>query len=245
MKALILSILLATACSNESNLTKDAMGLRLEKVEMPISHLNEIEWPVGKKKEAVVSQSFVFTVDMPKVDADDLAHLTELKGINSWILRVILVRGSERQDLGSLFTRFKPKTQVRGQGGGAPSSVAIKIFYAAAYASERFRFFHCPAFSHTNRITDMKIQGKSSPFDLVVGQSSPYPEKAQLVELAPSSFNGGNSLAGEYYIEIAPYDYEKKVIHAAFKRLPMYVEVLSEKKEFVESCAGEHPEIQK
>lgn len=242
MKALILSILLLASCSKNSHLTKDAMGLRLQNVEMPISHLNEIEWQVGLKKEATVSQSFVFTVDMPKVDEDDLKHLSDLKGINSWIIRLIVQRGSEKQDLGSLYTRFTPKTKVRGQGGGAPASVTLKVFYAAAFASERFRFFNCPAFSHTSRISQMKISGQNSAFDLTVGQSFPYPEKTQLVELAPSAFNGGNNVVGEYFVEIAPYDYEKKVIHAAFKRIPMYVEVVSETKESVESCAGVHME---
>lgn len=243
MKAFILSVLLACSCTKYAPLTKDAMGLRLKDVEMDITHLNEIEWVVGKQKEAVVSQSFVFVVDMPNVDEDDLEHLNKLKGIDSWILRLIVQRGSERQDLGSLYARFKAKKSVRGQSGGAPTSVTMKVFYAAAYPSERFRFFHCPAFDHTKRIKAMRVAGENKPFDLVIEQVSPYPEKSHLVELTPSSFNGGNSLTGEYFVEIAPYDSEKKVIHAGFKRLPRYVEVTLEEKESVKSCLGVHEEI--
>lgn len=243
MKALFLIVLLACSCSKDVTLTKDAMGLRLTDVQMDFHHLNEIEWLIGKRKEATVTQSIVWVVNMPQVDKDDLEHLHKLKGIDSWILRLIVQRGSERQDLGSLYTRFKPKKVARGQGGGAPTSVTIKVFYAAAYPSERFRFFHCPAFSHTYRIKNMKIQGEEKTFELPIEQVSSYPEKSHLVELAPSSFNGGNSLVGEYFVEIAPYDSEKKVIHAAFKRLPMYVEVISEEKEHVPSCIGVHEEI--
>ena len=242
MKAFILTVLLACSCTKKSPLSKDAMGLRLSDVHMELSHLNEIDWSVGKKKEAKVSQSFVFVVDMPKVDEDDLAHLNKLKGIDSWILRVIAQRGSERQDLGSLYTLFKAKKMTRGQGGGAPTSVTIKVYYAAAYPSERFRFFHCPAFDHDKRIQKMKISGEPKNFELVVEQASPYPEKSHLVELSPSSFNGGNSLIGEYFVEIAPYDSAKKIIHSTFKRIPMYVEVISEEKISVPSCAGVHEE---
>lgn len=243
MKALILSSLLLFSCTKMSPLTKDAMGLRVSDVEMPITHLDEIEWLIGKNKEGKVSQSFTFMVDMPKISEEDLEYLRDLKGIDSWIIRLIVQRGSSVQDLGSLYARFKPRTMVRGQGGGAPTSVSLKVYYAAAFASERFRFFKCPAFSHSLRIDKMKIQGSNEKIELAFGQSTQYPEKSQLVELAPSAFNGGNSLTGNYYIEIAPFDSVKKEIHSAFKRIPMYVEVISEKNEVVKSCLGVHPEI--
>ena len=242
MKALFLIVLLACSCSKKSLLSKDSMGLRLANVQMNVSHLNEIEWLIGKNKEATVTQSFVFLVDMPKVNEDDLAFLSKHKNIDSWILRLIVQRRSEKQDLGSLYTRFRSKTTARGQGGGAPSSVTIKVYYAAAFPSERFRFFQCPAFSHSKRITQMKISGSEEPFEIPIDHVSSYPEKSHPVELSPSSFNGGNSLEGEYYLEIAPYDSEKKVIHAPFKRIPTYVEVLSEQSVQVKSCAGIHEE---
>lgn len=243
MKALILSLLLISSCSKKSTLTKDAMGLRLTDVSMDITHLDSLDWLVGKKKEAVVSQSISFVVHMPKVTEEDLEHLTELKGIDSWVLRLIVQRGSERQDLGSLFARFKPKNILRGQIGGAPTNVSLKIVYAAAFASERFRNFSCPAFSHSKKIEEMKIQGTAEPFEISIGQVTPYKEKSHLVELTPSSFNAGHSLVGEYFLEIAPYDSEKKVIHGSFQRLNRYVQVISEKNEAVQSCFGEHPEI--
>ena len=245
MKALLLSVLLFCSCTKQSPLTKDAMGMRISDVQMPITGLNEIEWAVGKKKEVNVTQSITFVVDLPKVSEDDLEHLSTLKGIDAWIIRLIVNRGSERQDLGSLYARFKPKSVMRGQSTSSPTSVALKIYFAAAYASERFRFFNCPAFDHSQKIKNMNIKGENSSFELAIGQISPYPEKSHLIELTPSAFNGGNSLVGEYFIEIAPYDSVNKVIHAPFKRIPNYVEVSSETKELVKSCSGEHPEIKK
>jgi len=244
MKALFLTILLSASCSKNATFTRDAMGLRLTNVQMDIPHLNEIQWTVGKNKEAKVSQSFVFVITMPKVAEEDLAYLTELKGVDSWILRLIVQRGSVIQDLGSLYTRFKPRRVARGQGGGASSSVTVKVYYAAAYASERFRFFQCPAFNHRQKITKMNIAGELKTFELPIEQVTHYREKSHLVELAPSSFNGGHTLVGEYFVEIAPYDSEKKVIHSAFKRLPRYVEILSEETIPIRSCANVHEEFQ-
>jgi hypothetical protein len=45
-------------------------------------------------------------------------------------------------------------------------------------------------------------------------------------------------------VEIAPYDYNKKVIHASFKRIPMYVEVSREENVKVASCEGIDQEMQ-
>lgn len=244
MKALLLTILLSYSCTKYAPLSKDALGLKFSEVEMEVSHLNEIDWVVGKGRDAKVSQSFVFIVNLPKADEEDLEHLTKLKGIDSWILRLIVQRRSEKQDLGSLYTLFKPKTVGRGQTGGPPTTVSLKVFYAASYASERFRSFHCPAFEHTRRITDMKISGENSKFDISIDLAIPYPEKSHLVELAPSAFNGGNSVVGEYFIEIAPYDSEKKIIHGAFKRIPRYVQIIAEEKVPLPSCTGVHEELQ-
>jgi hypothetical protein len=244
MKALFLTVLLATACTKYSPVTKDAMGLRVSDVSVNISHLTEIEWPVGKKKEIILSQSFSFLVEMPRIRENDLEHITNTKGVNAWIIRMIVQRGSEKQDLGSLYAPFKPQKILRGQSAGAAKNVSLKVYYAAAYPSERFRFFNCPAFSHDRRISKMEVRGEAKPFDINIEKITSYPEKSQLIELAPSSFNAGNSLVGDYYLEIAAYNSDKKVIHGGFKRLPVYLSVIEEEREQVKSCAGEHPELQ-
>lgn len=218
------------------------MGIQVSDVEMDFSHIKDIDWRVGKRKEEVVSQSFIFVVSLPKVSQEDLNMLQDKKGIDSWIVRLIVMRGSEKQDLGSLYTLFRPKRISRGVSTGAATSASLKVYYAAAYASERFRMFKCPAFSHNRKIESIKVRGKNEPFNITVEGATPYAEKSQLIELTPSSFNGGNSLTGEYYVEIAPYDSVRKMIHSSFKRLPIYLEVTGEEKVDVASCAGVHQE---
>jgi hypothetical protein len=244
MKAFFLTLLLCYSCSKYADVSRDAIGIQIEPVQMEISHLNEIEWNVGKKKEETITQSFTFIVDMPHIKQDDLDYLSNHRSVDAWILRLIVNRGSETQDLGSLYTLFNPRKVARGSQGGAASSVTLKVFYAAAFASERFRSFKCPAFSHNKKVASMSISGENEVFSLSLGQALPYNERSHLVELTPSAFNGGNSLIGEYYVEVAAYDSKRKMIHSAFKRLPMHISISREESIRVKSCDGVHQELQ-
>src|SRR5690606_15712430 len=139
---------------------------------------------------------------------------------------------------GSLYALYHPRHSSRTSSSTTATRVAVKIYYAAAYASERFRNFKCPAFGHNKRINDMDIVGGNEEFEIHLGQASSYGEKPQLVELNPSSFNGGNSLVGEYWIEIAPYDSQNRLIHAPFKKIPSHLVIKSEDIVHVKSCEG-------
>lgn len=244
MKAFFLTLLLCFSCTKYAEVSKNAVGIEISPVETEVNHLNEVEWNVGKRKEKKITQSFAFIVNMPKLKKADLDYLTEQKNINAWILRLIVNRGSETQDLGSLYALFRPQRVGRGVSGSATSSVTFKVFYAAAYASERFRAFRCPAFGHNKKIKSLSIVGSNDEYSITIGQSISYTEKSHLVELTPSAFNGGNSLTGEYFIEIAPYDTKRKLIHSPFKRLPMHISVEQEESVRVTSCEGVHSEIQ-
>lgn len=245
MKALLLTLILLYSCKQSATLSKGSVGLQISPVSMEISHLNEIKWLVGPKKEEKISQSFNFVVDMPKISEDDLEYMIKEKGIDSWILRMIVSRQSQTQDLGSLYTMFKPTRMARdNESSGAPTSVSIKVFYAAAYASEKFRLFKCPAFSHNKRISSMEIRGENDEFSLSIDQKTSYGEKSHQVELTPTSFNAGNSLIGEYFLEIAPYNSLTRTVHSTFKRIPMSIIVNQEENVAVPGCEGVHEEFQ-
>src|SRR5690606_35854424 len=84
---LTLIFLFSCSCTKYATLNKEAVSLQINSVSMEISHLNEIEWLVGMKKESEVSQSFTFIVDLPKLRSDDLDYLIEKKDVDAWILR--------------------------------------------------------------------------------------------------------------------------------------------------------------
>ncbi len=243
MKVLLLSLLVVYSCTKESNLERDTASAHLDGVQMPISKLVEIPWPVGFRKEAKLTQSIAFTIAMPKVDQDDLDYLMDVRGVDSWILRVIVYRNSIRQDLGSLYAPFRPKKLSRTSTGAA-TSVALKIYYAAAYASEKWRNSKCPPLGHNKKIKQMKVENSKEPFSISIEGAQSYQERSQLIELTPSSFNGGMSLMGEYWFEIAPYNSQNKTIHAPFKKIPSMIFITQEETVSVPECSGVHPELE-
>jgi hypothetical protein len=243
MKLLLLSFLVMYSCTKNATLQRETASAHLEGVTMNIGHLSEIKWPAGFREEATVSQSITFTIDMPKVDQDDLDYLTHDRDVDSWIIRVIAYRAGEKQDLGSLYSLFRPRKLSRTSTGAA-KSVALKIYYAAAYASERWRNSKCPPLGHNKKISEMKIEDTKEPFNLSIGGAQPYLEKSQLIELTPSSFNAGMSMVGEFSFEIAPYNSKNKMIHAPFRKIPGKIVVSKEESVPVPSCSGVHPENQ-
>lgn len=240
-----LSLILLCSCTKYATVTTQSVGTHIQNINMELFQLNEIEWFVGQKKEKKITQSITFVVGMPKVKEEDLNYLYQQKGIDAWIVRLIEKKGGEERDIGSLYTLFKPRVSGRGAQAGPASSVTIKIYYAAAYASERFRSFSCPTFGHNKKISSMTIDGEDETFEIMTSAGFPYHEKSQLIELSPSSFNAGHSMIGDYFLEIAPYDAKRKMIYSSFKRLPMSVRVKGEDAISIPSCAGIHPELDK
>jgi hypothetical protein len=242
MKALFLIVLLCASCTKYAKVSADSLGIHIDDIDMNITHTKEVQWKVGKSREEKVSQSFIFVIELPKIKQEDLDILQKQRGIDSWIVRLIMMKGSEKKDLGSLYTLFRPQKISRGVPTTAATSASIKVYYAAAYASERFRGMKCPPFNHNKRIDHMDVKGDHSHFSISIQGATPYQEKSQLIELTPSSFNGGHSLIGEYYVEIAPYDSVNKMIYSSFKRIPRYFEVESEDQVEIKSCVGVHEE---
>ena len=243
MKALFLSLLLSSSCTKYASFEKNAVGISLEPVSMEISHLKDIEWKAGPKKDEL-TQSITFIIDLPKLKTDDLHFLLDQKGIDSWLLRLISRQSSKDQDIGSMYVPFKPSYAGRGASIGSTSSVTLRLMYAAAFMSERFRQFKCPAFAHNKKVSSMKISGSNDDFSIQLTGGMSYNDKAQMVGLRPTDFNGGHSLVGDFYIEIAAYDSKKKMVLSNFKRLPMSVSVQSEEIVSVKGCEGVHPELQ-
>lgn len=237
---LTITLTLLTSCTKYAEVTRNSFSGEVNRVNMEVTYLKEADWKVGQRKEATVTQSISFLLDMPKISDEDLAYLTSQHKVDAWIVRLINTRDNKNQDLGSVYTLFNPQ-QTGREKNRTPESISLKIYYAAAYASERFRALKCPNFNHAKRIDSMDIEGENKEFTINVGRSIPYGEKSQLVEFRPNTFNGGNTLTGNYYIEIAPYNSKEKVILGGFTRIPMYVSVKQEKEISIPSCDGFDP----
>lgn len=243
MKALFLTLILLCSCRHTSTVKSSPSGVRVEEVEMTLSHLNEIEWHVGKRRAHNISQSFTLLIDLPHLNDSDVDILMKHKKTDAWIIRVIVERDGKVQDLGSTYIPFHSHHSTRGMSASSmPTSTAIKVYYAASYASERFRMMNCPAFEHNKKIKEMDIEGSDDYFEIDLNVSSPYNEKSQLVDLAPSSYNAGLTLLGNYYLEIAAYNSSEKILNSKFIRLPQYVSVKKEEQVHITGCEGVHEE---
>jgi len=242
MKVLIL-VLMLTACSRHADLVKDQVAVKIENAKMDITHPNLTEWRVGKHKEVELTQSFTFIIDLPKLSDDDLEYLIDQKDTNAWILRLIQIKGSEQMDLGSMYTLYRPKKITRVSAAGPAGSVTIRVYYAAAFASERFRHLQCPMFEHDKKITDLEVEGSNDPIEIPIGYVSSYQEMPQLIEVTPSSFNGGNALTGTYHVEIAAYNFTKKELRSKFIRASRHIRVVEEKSMDMQSCRGMRPDL--
>ncbi len=108
MKAVFLLMFFALSCTRYAEFNKNNFTLEITPVEMKITHLKEIKWPVGEKREQKISQSFIFFVDLPKLRIEDLDYLIKERGVDSWIVRLIVERTSKIQDLGSVYAIFRP-----------------------------------------------------------------------------------------------------------------------------------------
>lgn len=247
MKAfLFLIIALLYSCRQSVEVKDGPGGIQINNIDVNLSHLNEVEWHVGvPRRTKTVTQSFTFLIDLPKISESDMDLIMKHRKTDSWILRLIFEQGGKVQDLGSMYTPFKnAHTASRGQiSSTSPSSASMKVYYAAAYASERFRAMSCPPFGHNRRIKKMSIMGEETPIQLELNNSSPYSEKSQLNDLAPSSFNAGLNLVGNYYVEIAAYNSQDKMINSHFVRIPEHIEVKSEEQLHIHGCEGVHQEL--
>lgn len=242
MRLAWLLLLLFFSCTKYASFERDAIGLEIKGVEMEVTHLKELPWRVGQRREKVVSQSLSFIVDLPRLKPEDLDYLAKERGVDAWIVRIRSEKRTMTQDLGSVYVPFEATRTTRGIDQKMPASANFIIQYAAAYPSERFRMFKCPAFRHSKRLYSFDVEGKNEEFSIILGQSLPYPDKIDAVELRPKAFNGGLSLTGNYFIEIAPFNVKKKTTLGPFKRIPMYINIDSEEEISVSSCAGTRSE---
>lgn len=246
MKAAWLILFIILGCRNESSLVEGNGRLTLKDVEMKLSNLNDIDWKVGTpKKNSVVTQSIVFSVELPYLDEASRETLYKRYGMDGWILRLTQKVGSQQIPMGEVYA---PMAGIKNQRNKnveikQTKSVSIKIFYAAAYMSERFRTFNCPAFGHNRKVSDMEIFGDFSLLNLPIKSPEKFNSTPMIAELNPAAFNAGHSLVGDYFVEVALFSLKNKTLGTSFTPLKEIIRIGTEEKISVNGCAGVHQEL--
>lgn len=243
-KLLYFSVLLGLAgCSKESVLLRDGVGVRLTEAQWGVSSLSEAKWKVGKHLSNTVSKNLNLVLSLPKIDGDDVMFLQTTYGVDAWLVKIIQSNAlSSNMELVTIYAPFRVRQSGRS-GGLLMKSLSFNFTYAAAAISERFRRFNCPAFSHDKRLNKWEIVGEEKPIEILVRPEARFDERLKLSELVPTTLNVGNTMVGDFYIEVALFNTAQKQTYSSFQRLPFHLKVLSEDSIVVDGCAGVHEEI--
>jgi len=173
--------------------------------------------------------------EVPYIESSYQDSLYQRYQVDSWAFRLEKKTGENPRIYGHVAIFFRNTKK--------DSSNSLKIYYAAAAASERFRNFSCPAFSHRKQIAEMDIDRNGpSTVDFFLKFESTLSAKVYQSSFFPSSFNGGKKLEGEYIISMAAYSSKEKKLFSPWFPLEGKIKIQREEEIGVPSCIGSHEE---
>jgi hypothetical protein len=234
-----------SSCTEKPQIKQTEHGIEMNNLSFEINEIREIPWKVGQGFQRKVSKSLTVTIQLPHIAQDELDQLYDRLGVDSWVVRAVMIRNSSRQEIGSAFAPFKrlmSASNKRTNRASQIKSVSFSITYAAAAISERFRSFNCPAFSHNRRLEKYDIVGENVLHNLVVQPSEMFNDKPLLVELTPTVLNAGHQLVGDYYFDVGLYRSKDRRLFSRLIPLSQFVRVASEELVSIPECAGIHME---
>ena len=210
-------------------------------LDIKLSDLKVIDWKVGPGFKIIISKGIQFVFDLPLLSSDAAEDLYKTKKVNGWVIRVIKNGRRGRRILGYLYYPIKHKEKGRMSFGGQQiKSGAVRIFYAAASMSSRFRNFQCPAFDHNLSIESAVLEegGTAARFLVSAAEERRIPGKIDRFSLRPAIFNGEMSLVGSYEIELAFFNIETQRRKSNFITIPGKIVVKREERHVLRGCQG-------
>jgi hypothetical protein len=238
MRKMLALMLLMMGCQKYAQFEEVQKIIYIRDFKSEITRVNLEEWKVGQNRSQVVSKGFLVEVSMTPLEEEHAVRLTELYGINSWIVRILKVDGPRRKEVGYSYIPFFSSNTRTGRSFVEISSITFKINYAAAI-SGNMRSFKCPAFDHNRLITNGEIQSYDAGIDSI--KTTPVfgiQKPVELNQLVPPVFNGGNSLQGKYQVELALYDSAKRKVFGSWAPAKGQVNIEYEKQIGIVGCAG-------
>ncbi|MDA8792830.1 hypothetical protein N9N67_06260 [Bacteriovoracaceae bacterium] len=220
------------ACQNRAQLEQSDLAWKVSDVVTKVERVYNLPWKVGRAEKKDISMGFVIEFNVPTLASDDAKELIKKYKVNSWIFKVEKVRGGLPMTYGYVSVPFKNINK-------SLSTTSIKIYYAAAAASGRFRSFECPAFKHRKKIKDYDVSyGGNEETTIFVKYKNKIKSRVHTTKFFPVSFNGGLKLAGDYMISMTLFSSADKKIYGKFKPLDGIIKIQSEEEVHLPSCAG-------
>jgi hypothetical protein len=205
-----------------------------------------LEWKVGPLKRQRVSKGFRLGISFPLIKSDELIKIVDLRDVDSWIVRVNRGSNFGHVNLGSLYVPLKKPGKKAELGLRPMIKGYVQVYYGAAALSKRFETSTCPGFHHRKVIEEANIRDtpntSSSLIVLNDAQETASSERVHAFGYNPYPFNGGMDLKGNYFLEIAFYNSQKKIIKSSFIPYADFLEVGYEKEIAIKGCgASEMP----
>lgn len=238
----ILLLFVVTSCEKKSELTNRGSSYFIKVFNSNIEDFRTISWKVGAYGKQTISKGMQITVALPVVSEDDLEILHKKKKVDSWLLKVSRKSSLRRETVGYFSVEFMSKKR------GTPRvrlvrKTGVGVFYSAASISMRLSKSLCPAFKHNKKIDDIELQGSFTEqmISLTAGDIERINAKVPEVTYSPLSFNGGSSLKGTYYVDIALYNKNEKTRYSSYLRTGKQIVIDKEESVFLKGCQGKEP----
>ena len=205
-----------------------------------IKDVKIIRWKVGKSRKKEISKGIKFHFTLPLVKKEYLENLLKID-IDSWIVKVARERIITSENL-DYFTipLLVPQKRVFGKSGLKPmKSGRINIFYASSFVSPEDFSYVCPKLGHRKIIRELDVkQTKSIERHIAVSiiNESSLRIKSRYMGYESEKINGGKSLQGDYFIELALYSQKKQKIMSNWFRIDEKIVIGTEKEIALEGC---------
>jgi hypothetical protein len=241
MKVLFLlaTVFLFFSCDKNSEVIYSGKRVIIKPKNAGIEDIDIIKWKVGMMRNITISRGVQIIVNFPTIDKKHLRFLVDKYGVDSWIVKVKRRGMMRNETMGYLYIPIILPGQKNSMRINQLSTGSFKVFYAASAVSSRFSRLPCPAFKHDYIVEKVEV-ARTSPLmrKLVV---SPVEEQRILAKVEEFNYahtivNGGEELRGEYYLEIAFYNKERKVKLSNWIELDGLAKVLRERSVPLKGC---------
>lgn len=239
----ILILLFLASCSDYEPVTYNGNNFFLGVNNFKIVDTTINVWRVGPLRNIEISKGVTATIEFPEFDQENLDKLITDFNVNSWLIRIRKRAYSVNTTLGHIYIpliipgtgsdkKYRRNQMKRG---------AVSLFYAAAAVSKRFENSPCPAFNHDKLIKKAYSESFSPESDQLHSGVMENSYVAALVtefNYGGNVLNAGESLTGEYEIDVALYNHKTKERITNFVTMKNAIVVSDEARIGIRGCEG-------
>ena len=214
--SLIVPIILATfsACTKNAELVVKDKVFYIHTTDAKVTDVEEVVWKVGPYQKQRLSRGVRIHFTFPLITNDAAKILHEKRKADSWLIRLRRKTFVSSKIIGHFASTFVNQSNSRKVRYQRPSGGALRVDYAASAISMRLGSLSCPSLGHRKRITETEVANTSQQnrqtLTSLPSDTFYVSPRVEAISYHPVVVNGGNQLKGNYHLEVALYNQEKK-----------------------------------